>query len=243
MGCVDLGGCEVLLGARGRGAPVVYVIDLPEHPFDVATAAQGVRATVARVPVRDWGDSLTPWPAVGLHPGVPGFGGRAEGTLAELADEVMPAVEAAHGLVPARRAICGYSLGGLFSLYAFAREGSPFCACACLSGSVWYEGWVDYLRRACPDASGRFAYLSIGRKERRSGAPIMRGVQEDLEACAEVLRSSGCSVELVVGPGGHLQYHTERLAAGLSALDARLVPPGAPWCSWDARGDLPLGCA
>ena len=223
MGYVDVGRCEVFPGAGGSRAPVAYVIDLPEHPFDVATAATGLSAAVVRVPVRSWNDSLTPWPAVGVRPGAPGFGGHAEETLAELVGAAIPAVEAAHGLAPARRAICGYSLGGLFSLYAFARDGSPFSACACLSGSVWYEGWVDYLRRVCPCGSGRYAYLSIGKKERRAGAPIMRTVQDDLEACAAILRERGHAVDMVVGPGNHMQHHTERLAAGLAALDARLA--------------------
>ena len=223
MGYVDRDRCEVLLGTGGLEAPVVYVVDLPEHPFDVATAATGLNATVVRVPVHNWNDSLTPWPAAGLRPDAPAFGGHADETLAELTGVVIPEVEAAHGLAPVRRAICGYSIGGLFSLYAFAREGSPFAACACLSGSVWYEGWVDYLRRTCPDSAGRYVYFSIGKKERRAGAPIMRTVQEDLEACAAVLRERGCAVDLVVGPGNHMQHHTERLTAGLKALDAHLA--------------------
>lgn len=223
MSYVDLDGCEVLHGAGGSKAPVVYMVDLPEHPFDLAAAAEGLRAHVVRVPVRRWDDSLTPWPAAGVRPGSPDFGGRAAETLAELVDATISAVEAARGLDPARRAVCGYSLGGLFSLYAFVHAVSPFSACACLSGSVWYEGWVDYLRRTCPDGAGRYAYLSIGKKERRAGAPIMRGVQDDLEACAAILREHGCAVDLVVGPGNHMQHHTERLAAGLAALDARLA--------------------
>ena len=223
MGYVDRDRCEVLLGASGLEAPVVYVVDLPEHPFDVATAAVGLRATVIRVPVCNWNDSLTPWPAAGLRPDAPAFGGHAPETFAELAGVVIPEAEVARGLAPERRAICGYSLGGLFSLYAFAREGSPFAACACLSGSVWYEGWVNYLRRTCPDGAGRYVYFSIGKKERRAGAPIMRTVQEDLEACAAVLRERGCAVDLVVGPGNHMQHHTERLTAGLKALDAYLA--------------------
>lgn len=226
MGFIDADGCAPLRGAGGDGAPVIYVIDMPEHPFDVAAAADGVRAMVVRVPVRDWNDSLTPWPAVGVRPGAEDFGGKATETLAELTGTVIPAVEVAHGLSPARRAICGYSLGGLFALYAFTREPSTFSACACLSGSVWYEGWVDYLRQHAPNGAGRYAYLSIGRKERRAGPPIMRSVQDDLEACADMLRGSGCAVDLVVGPGNHMQHHTERLAAGLKALDAQLAITG-----------------
>ncbi len=171
---------------------MIYVIDSPEHPLDVATAAEGLRSRVVSVPVADWGDALTPWPAPALRSGENGS-----------------------------HAVCGYSLGGLFALYAFARE-PRFAACACLSGSVWYEGWVDWLRANAPDCAGRYAYFSVGKKEKRAGLPF-RHVEEDLAACAEILRGRGCAVDVTLGPGSHMQYVTERLAAGLTALDDAIL--------------------
>ena len=192
---------------------MIYVIDSPEHQLDVATAAEGLRSHVASVPVADWGDELTPWPAPALRPGEKDFGGRADETLASLA--------AALDKAPGPHAICGYSLGGLFALYAFVRE-PRLAACACLSGSVWYEGWVDWLRENAPDCAGRYAYFSVGKKEKRAGLPF-RHVEEDLAACAEILRARGCKVDVALGPGSHMQHVTERLAAGLTALDGFLV--------------------
>ena len=192
---------------------MIYVIDSPEHPLDVAAAAEGLRSRVASVPVAEWGDALTPWPAPALCPGEKDFGGCADETLAALAEELDKA--------PGPHAICGYSLGGLFALYAFARE-PRFAACACLSGSVWYEGWVDWLRANAPDCSGRHVYFSVGKKEKRAGLPF-RHVEEDLASCAEILCDRGCEADVVLGPGGHMQHVTERLAAGLAALDAILT--------------------
>ena len=142
---------------------MIYVIDSPEHPLDVATAAKGLRSRVASVPVADWGDALTPWPAPALRPGEKDFGGCADRTLALLADALDQA--------PGPHAVCGYSLGGLFALYAFVRE-PRLAACACLSGSVWYERWVDWLRENAPDCDGRYAYFSVGKKEKRAGLPF-----------------------------------------------------------------------
>ncbi|WP_417229292.1 alpha/beta hydrolase [Thermophilibacter sp.] len=192
---------------------MIYVIDSPEHPLDVATAAEGLRSRVVSVPVADWGDALTPWPAPALRPGEKDFGGRADETLASLA--------AALDQTPGPLAVGGYSLGGLFALYAFVRE-PRLAACACLSGSVWYEGWVDWLRANAPDCSGRYAYFSVGKKEKRAGLPF-RHVEEDLAACAEILRAHGCRVDVALGPGSHMQHVIERLAAGLTALDAFLA--------------------
>lgn len=219
MDYVDVEHAELVAGTGGHDGQVTYVIDLPEHPFDVATAAKGLAAHVMRVPVYAWNDSLTPWPAPGLHAGDADFGGKAATTLAELANEAIPLLEARFRLTPTRRAICGYSLGGLFALYAFTRD-ARFDACVCLSGSLWYEGWLDYLRAQSFEGAGRYVYFSLGKKECKAGPRIMRSVQDNMEACAEMCRERGCAVDYVLGPGNHMQHHTERLAAGLSALDS-----------------------
>ena len=189
---------------------MIYVIDSPEHSLPVTEAAAGLSSGVTPVLVANWDGALTPWPAAALRPGEEDFGGHADETLASLAEQLDRA--------PGPHAICGYSLGGLFALYAFARE-PRLSACACLSGSVWYEGWVDWLRANAPDCAGRYAFFSVGKKEKRAGLPF-RHVEEDLAACAEILRARGCKVDVTLGPGNHMQHVGERLAAGLAALDA-----------------------
>jgi predicted alpha/beta superfamily hydrolase len=220
---IDCTATRVYPGSRGPDAPVIYVIDSPDHPFDLGLATrQRHVATVVTVPVARWNDTLTPWPAAGLYRGEPAFGGDAAATLAALVDEALPAIEAGAGLSPATRALCGYSLGGLFALYALTHS-SAFTACACLSGSVWYEGWVEHLRELDLDLSGRFAYLSLGTKERRAARPLLKTVQDRMEACAAILRERGCQVTYRTGPGNHLQHVPERLDAGLAALDGYLA--------------------
>ena len=189
---------------------MIYVIDSPEHPLPVADASEGLRSRVTSVPIANWGDALTPWSAPALRPGERDFGGRADATLASLAELL--------DRTPGPHAICGYSLGGLFALYAFVRE-PRFSACACLSGSVWYEGWVEWLRANASDCVGRYAFFSVGKKEKRAGLPF-RHVEEDLASCADILREHGCRVDVTLGPGNHMQHLAERIATGLSALDS-----------------------
>lgn len=209
-------------GTAGARAAVIYVVDAPEHPFDASIFARQRAATVVRLPVRNWNRSLTPWAAPGLYRGEPDFGGEAAATLAQLVDDTIPHIESHANLRPRARAICGYSLGGLFALYALTHA-DAFAACACVSGSVWYEGWTDYLHGLDQDLSGRFAYLSLGTKERRAARPLLKTVQDRMEACANVLDAHGCEVEYRLVPGGHLQHVSPRLEMGLDALDAFLT--------------------
>lgn len=51
--------------ARAAGAPIVYVVDAPEHPLDLGGVAAGRASSVVRVPVGEWDARLTPWPAPG----------------------------------------------------------------------------------------------------------------------------------------------------------------------------------
>lgn len=207
-------------------APVIYVIDSAEHPFDIAACASAIASTVVSIPVRDWNAALTPWPAAGFYESDPWFEGRGGQTLESLCAHVIPAIESELDIAPKKRAVCGYSLGGLFALYAFV--GRPaFDACACISGSLWYEGWMAYLRGLDLKDNERvmrgFAFFSVGKKERKSGLPLFRCVEENMGECARILEACGCRTNVVVGPGNHMQHIPERFGAALSALDEFLL--------------------
>lgn len=225
------------------GAPCILFTNMPTHHFDLKPIVGDLRSYVLSVNVPDWDDALTPWVAPGLYRGDPDFGGRALETLDALAKGLIPHVceiiRMRCGRVPARWAIAGYSLGGLFSLYAFT-QGSihppatepgapaafPFCAVASMSGSVWYEGWLGYLRDLAGsnavDLDGTFAYLSIGSKERHAAQRILHCVQDNTSQTAALLGEMGARTKFEVGPGNHFQFREERLRAGLGALDAWL---------------------
>lgn len=210
------------LGTGGSGAPCIYLIDAPEHPTPLDSLAEGMACNVAVVPVPDWGARLTPWPAPALYRGEDDYAGRADETLAWLLDEVMPQAEGAAALTPSARAIAGYSLAGLFSLYAFLHE-PRFAACGCLSGSLWYEDLLPYLEGLSFPTARRYAFLSLGSKERRAARPQLKQVQERTETCVELLRTRGLETDFVLNPGGHLTGIGYRTRQGLLALDAFLT--------------------
>ena len=222
MKYIDIDHCKLFRGKGGSNAPVIYVVDMEEHPFDINVPAQNRTCTIATITIRSWNDSLTPWPAPGLYRGEPEFGGQATITLTELVGEAIPTIEKVEGLEPSKQSICGYSLGGLFSLFAFTHS-NVFSACACISGSVWYKGWVEHMRKLNFDGAGRFAFLSIGSKEKHAAPKILHHVQDNMEECALILRKHGCETEFHIGPGNHMSFGKERFDKGFSALDAFLA--------------------
>ena len=213
----------VYFGSAGTSAPCIYLIDSPEHPTSLDELAHSLHSNVVTVPVADWGSSLTPWPAEALYRGEAPYEGKAQETLAWLLGEAMPASEREAGLTPERRAIAGYSLAGLFSLYAFLHEPS-FAAAGCLSGSLWYEGWLEHVESLKIPAAGRYAFFSLGSKERRGSRPQVKRVQENTERTCALLAGQGLRTDFVLNPGGHLTAINQRTYAGLQALDAFLCP-------------------
>lgn len=120
----------------------------------------------------DWDADYTPWPSAEL----PGreMAGRADALLEETQGPLLAAARERLGDA-ARVGILGYSLGGLFALYAASRPDSPFDCAASVSGALWYEGFAEYAARA-PFPRLRRAYVSLGLKEAKTArGPMGRG--------------------------------------------------------------------
>ena len=126
----------------GAGGPVIWMV----CDFDLAAQVSDLlpegAATVAAVEGVDWNRELTPWPAPPVARGQPDFGGGADALLGELAGRILPEVEAE--LRPSARWIAGYSLAGLFAVYA-ALSTRLFARVASVSGSMWYPGFSDWV--------------------------------------------------------------------------------------------------
>ncbi len=203
-------------------APCIIFIDLPEHPFDVRQVATGLHCSVLSCQIPHWDDSLTPWTAPGLYREDPDFKGQAGATLKKLVDEIIPLAQTHFCIHPSCYAIAGYSLGGLFSLYAFT-QCNRFAAVASMSGSVWYDRWIDYLNNASFDVTyngkPRFAFLSIGTKEKRAAIERLHTVEDCTHRSAEIFTARGIDTHYAVGPGSHMLYVDERMKAAFTALD------------------------
>lgn len=97
------------------GAPVVYLLgDVADSsPIQVP---EGV--SLANVGVDLWEENFSPWCAPRVFAKGPNFGNGAQKTLDTLINQVIPWAESELTESPAYRVLVGYSLAGLFSLWA-----------------------------------------------------------------------------------------------------------------------------
>lgn len=160
-----------------------------------------------------WNDRLSPWEAPPVF-GREGFGGGGKGTLRWLMEEVIPAVEG-ENFGDNRRIIGGYSLAGLFSLWAFYETGLFEGAVSC-SSSLWYPGWDRYMQGRSSPVGGK-VYLSLGDSEERTKNQQMQKVGERTRRQLEMLKEDEniSEAKLEWNPGGHFKDAEERLTKGI----------------------------
>ena len=139
--------------------------------------------------------------------------GEAEETLAYIEDVLLPCIRRAYGDMPC--VLAGYSLGGLFALWAAYRTESFDGICA-VSPSLWVRGWDAYAegRVACADA----VYLSLGDKEERARNVRMAAVGDCVRRQASRLTRQLAEGKTVFewNRGGHFDDEPGRMARGLA---------------------------
>ena len=163
---------------------------------------------LAAFEVKDWNRDLSPWKAPPVFGKIP-FGGGAEETLRFVTDRLMAELPSRLALKE-ETGLClgGYSLAGLFSLWASSRT-ALFTGVAAASPSVWFPGWIDYVKEHPIQATT--VYLSLGEQEERTKNPVMASVGACIREQYALLRER-CIVTLEWNPGNHFQDSGKRTA-------------------------------
>lgn len=201
-----------VVAAGGTTDRICYIL----YPFDglggwIEEASEKFGVSIAAISGMDWDDDLTPWPAKGEPPGCPDFSGDARAFLTKLTDVVLPEVERRTGISPdAERTLAGVSLSGLFTLWQWMID-DTFDNVISLSGSFWYDGFVEWIKsRPVPKKSGR-AYFLLGDKEARTNVKAFQSVQTDTAEIIDYLHAGGIDDTFELVPGNHYQYGEQRL--------------------------------
>lgn len=183
----------------------------------------------------DWMGDYSPWSArIERTPGDKEqlFAGRAGRSLERLKREVLPDIYIKHP--GAKIYLAGYSLAGLFALWAIAHETDSrlFAGCVCCSGSLWFPGFVDYFKaRLLSENSvcsgeesddrmtygyGLKVYISLGGKESLGGG-VMSSIEKDTRAVEGILGRSPLVKEhtFEMNKGGHFANPDGRLIKGI----------------------------
>ncbi len=165
--------------------------------------------------VTDWNAQLSPWPVRAAF-GEKMFAGRGTETLAWLTDKCIPQLRE-EKLIPedVPQYTAGYSLSGLFALWAIL-ESDVFDGAASCSGSLWIDGWMEYIRDKRL-SNNVLIYLSLGSKEERTKNPLMSKVGDCTRETYEILKKNPAvkKITLQWNKGGHFADADTRLVNGI----------------------------
>ena len=156
--------------------------------------------------VDDWNRDLSPWHAPAVF-GNDDFGDGARETLAGILKLCQEEGKTYY--------LGGYSLAALFSLWA-AYQVDTFAGVAAASPSMWFPGFVDYMK--VNDLRSPNVYLSLGVKEEKAKNPVMAKVGDCIREGHTWLKEQGKNCTLEWNKGGHFRETELRTARAFGWL-------------------------
>lgn len=158
------------------------------------------------VKVDDWNQDLSPWPAPAVF-GNEDFGNGAGETLTEILEVCQDEDKIYY--------LGGYSLAALFSLWA-AYQTDRFAGIAAASPSIWFPGFVNYMKSHAIRCSN--IYLSLGDKEEKTRNAVMAKVGDCIRDGYAWLKEHGIDCTLEWNKGGHFKEPELRTARAFARL-------------------------
>lgn len=165
----------------------------------------------------NWNDDMTPWEADGVFKKAKPFGGKAPVFLDKLTKQIIPEKEKALGIDNAERTIVGVSLSGLFSVWSGFNT-DAFTNIISISGSLWYDGFIDWMKDKTLSPSIKKVCMLLGEKEKNAGDKRMATVEDRTQTAAEIMRKNKASVTFELVEGTHFSPIMPRLERGFEII-------------------------
>lgn len=174
----------------------------------------------AAIPPQRENDEYSPWPADSAFRGSAPFGGEGQAYLNWLTERLVPTLEADYPTLPGYRCLMGYSLGGLHALWSAFRT-DCFDRYASLSGSLWFDGWDEFIAAHSLRSPSASIYLSLGASEEKSRSPRLSKVGERTRETYRLLLEAGLNEQRLIlewNRGGHFDDIPARFSRAVAWL-------------------------
>ena len=205
-----------ILGDLKASTFLMYLVD-ESNPEDYEQIYQKIsneyQLCMISVSIHDWQGELSPWVAPAIF-GKHDFAGNASLLLSEL-ESFWMWFEKDNQIETNQLYLCGYSLAGLFSLWASSQT-NLFKKIAAVSPSVWYLNFVEYMQQN--PIQTREVYMSLGDKEANAKNKVMATVKDCFDAVIQILQKQDVVLTYEYNPGNHFQDVELRMKKGIQKL-------------------------
>jgi predicted alpha/beta superfamily hydrolase len=203
---------------HGIKCPVIYMHTDEDHEAEAILERIGInRIALICIKDVDWNRDMSPWPAPKAFKRGEDFAGQADAYLDILVNRIARETEKSLEIEIETRGLIGYSLSGLFALYALYKT-DIFSLIGSMSGSMWYDNWLDFMQASLPKAASPKVYLSLGDKESKTRDERLSSVEACTLQAEKILRSQGAAAVFEMNPGNHFVNVAERMAKGIGWL-------------------------
>ncbi len=206
-----------LYKSEADGAPIVYANMFMEAGREVLSECVKLGSMpfhFASITGMRWDEELSPWAHGPVVDKSDHFTGEADSYVRCMTEEILPLVE--EGIKnPPYRVLAGYSMGGLFALYAPYLT-DAFSRIASASGSVWYPDFVAFAREHGFPRNPDAIYLSLGDLESRVANPHLRRTEQCMRELLSIYQEKAIPSTFELNPGNHYKDAALRLAKGIA---------------------------
>lgn len=214
------GKTATLYHASEEGSPLIVLNTYEGGGKDVLEAAGELDSkdfSLLCVGDLNWDHDLAPWNCPPLSPQDTPFTGGADAYLKLLVEKILPEGLGRLSGTPSHISIAGYSLAGLFAIYALYQT-DVFARAASMSGSLWFPDFKEYVLSHDMKRKPDRLYFSLGDREARTRNSYLKSVQENTEWIAAYYREAGVDVTFEMNPGNHFKQAAKRSAKGILAI-------------------------
>ena len=209
-----------LYKSSDTNAPLIVFNTFEGDGEDVYKALQNMGCTSLNLLVIgniDWNHDMSPWYMPSIYSKEKSFSDGADDYLRLLIDEILPKANEMKEGEPGFTGIAGYSLAGLFAVYAMYKT-DVFDKVAIMSGSLWFYDFMEYCKRNdCRKLPDKI-YFSLGDKEANTRNPILKTVEDNTRELSEYFKNLGSEVIFELNPGNHFTDTVLRSAKGIKAI-------------------------
>ena len=218
---IEIAKLECLVSYKSGQNKIAYIL----YPMNILEgwieqASEKYNTSIVVITGMDWQNVFSPWPAKGVPKGSPDFEGNAPDFLHLLQDTVIPELEKELGFADKpQRTLIGVSMSGLFTLWQWMKC-DTFDNIASLSGSFWYDGFIDWFRCCQIPAKRGNAYFLLGDQEAKSKVKAFDSVSANTQEIITILNGCGIKTEFQSVPGNHYANPIPRLEAAFTGLQS-----------------------
>lgn len=210
--------CAFIKG-KSNDAPLVVIPSFQNRGLNIKKETEKITDkdfSLLTIYVSDWNNDLSPYTASSIFKGTSDFKGNADSFL-DYVLNLIKNVILKENVKPIYKALTGYSMAGLFAVYALFKT-NEFLKVGSVSGSLWYPHFTEFVENNEVLQGISTFYMSLGDKEKKTSNKIMSQVETNSLIVFERIKPQFNNSKFEFNPGNHFKDEDLRIAKCIAYL-------------------------